>query len=301
MISSTIFPTFPLTTRRTLNPHSVDSLVRRLLWGAAGTASVIVCAVIVVVLSEAAPAIRAVGLLRFVTDASWYPAHDSFNLAPMIVGSFLVAGGAVLVGSVLSVFSAIFCCFYAPAWAATVYTRTIELIAGIPSVVLGLWGLTVMVPLMAAVRSPGASTITAILILTLMVLPTVTLLAIVSLRTVPPALLLGAQALGMSRWSMIAKIAVPAARRGLVSGAVLGAARALGETMAVLMVAGNIVQVPGSLFDPVRTLAANIVLEIPYAEGIHRSSLFVSGLFLILIIFAMLCIAEWYTPEASHE
>jgi phosphate transport system permease protein len=290
-----------LTTNRVSNPRNIDHIVQHLLWISALTASVIVCAVIAVVLSEAAPAIRAIGLRRFLTDASWHPAHDAFNLAPMIVGSFLVAGGAVLVGTVLSVLSAIFCCFYAPGWVATIYARTMELIAGIPSVVLGLWGLTVLVPLIAALRAPGASALAAILLLTLMVLPTITLLAIVSLRAVPPALLLGAQALGMSRWSMIAKIAVPAARRGLISGVVLGAARALGETMAVLMVAGNIVQVPGSLFDPVRTLAANIVLEIPYAEGIHRSSLFVSGLFLILIILGMLCIAEWYSPETNIE
>jgi phosphate transport system permease protein len=290
-----------LTTNRVSNPRNVDDNVRRLLWGAALTASVIVCAVVVVVLSEAGPAIREVGLRRFITDASWHPAHDRFNLAPMIVGSFLVAGGAVLVGSVLSLLSAIFCCFYAPSWVAAIFTRTMELIAGIPSVVLGLWGLTVLVPLVASLRPPGASSLAAILLLTLMVLPTITLLAIVSLRAVPPALLLGAQALGMSKWSMISRIAVPTARRGLVSGVVLGAARALGETMAVLMVAGNIVQVPDSLFDPVRTLAANIVLEIPYAEGIHRSSLFVSGLFLILIILGMLCIAEWYSPEANVE
>jgi phosphate transport system permease protein len=264
-------------------------------------ASVIVCAVVVVVLREAMPAIRAVGLYRFVTDPSWHPAHDAFNLAPMIVGTFLVAGGAVMLGTVLSLASAVFCCFYAPGWIAAIYTGVMELIAGIPSVVLGLWGLTVLVPLIAAVQAPGASTLAAILVLTLMVLPTITLLAIVALRSVPPILLLGAQALGMSRWSMITRIAIPAARRGLISGVVLGASRALGETMAVLMVAGNIVQVPHSLFEPVRTLAANIVLEIPYAEGIHRSSLFVSGAFLIVIIFGMLFVAEWFAPESPVE
>jgi phosphate transport system permease protein len=289
------------TTPQTSKPRSVDDLVRRLLWGTGLAASFIVCAVIVVVSSAAAPAIGSVGLVRFLTDPSWHPAHDNFNITPMIVGSFLVAGGAVLVGTVVGIASAVFCCFYAPPWAAATYVRFMELTAGIPSVVLGLWGLTVMVPLIAAVRSPGASTLAAILILTLMVLPTITLLAIVSLRTVPHALLLGAQALGLSRWSMITKMAIPSARRGMVSGVVLGAARALGETMAVLMVAGNIVQVPSSLFDPVRTLAANIVLEIPYAEGIHRSSLFVSGLFLILIIFTMLFIAECYAPETTVE
>jgi phosphate transport system permease protein len=301
MISSRISPTFRSTTRQVLNPRNVDDIVRSVLWIAAAAASVIVCAVVVVVLREAAPAIGAVGLWRFVTDPSWHPAHGSFNLAPMIVGTFLVAGGAVVLGTVLSLASAIFCCFYAPGWAARVYAGVMELIAGIPSVVLGLWGLTVLVPLIAHLKPPGASVLAAVLILALMVLPTITLLAIVALRSVPQTLLLGAQALGMSRWSVITKIAVPAARRGLISGIVLGASRALGETMAVLMVSGNIVQVPHGLFEPVRTLAANIVLEIPYAEGVHRSSLFVSGFFLILIIFGMLCIAEWFAPEAPVE
>jgi len=281
--------------------RNVDAIVRRLLWAVGLSATFIVCAVVFVILNEALPALRAVGIWRFVSDVSWHPAHDAFNLSPMIVGTIIVAGGATAAGSLFSLLAAIFCCFYAPPWAAGLYTRMMELVAGIPSVVLGLWGLTVLVPLIDRLRSPGASALGAILILTLMVLPTITLLAIVSLRAVPQSLLLAAQALGLSKWSMITRVAVPAARRGLISGVILGAARALGETMAVLMVAGNIVQIPGSLFDPVRTLAANIVLEIPYAEGIHRSSLFVSGLFLISIIFAMLCIAEIYAPEAGFD
>jgi phosphate transport system permease protein len=272
-----------------------------LLWGSALTATVIVCAIVAVILGEAAPALREIGLLRFVTDPGWHPAHGSFNLAPMIFATLLVAGGAVLQGAVIGLLSAIFCCFYAPSWVAGLYVRAMELTAGIPSVVLGLWGLTVLVPLVASLRSPGASALCAILVLTLMILPTITLLAIVSLRAVPANLLLGAQALGLARWSTITKVVVPAARRGLISSVLLGAARALGETMAVLMVAGNIVQVPASLFEPVRTLAANIVLEIPYAEGLHRSALFVSGLFLVMIIFAMLCVAEWFSPEIAVE
>jgi phosphate transport system permease protein len=262
---------------------------------------VIVGVVVLVVLASAAPALYEIGPWRFVTDPSWHPAHGGFNLLPMIAGTFLVAGGALLLGTVFGILSAIFCCFYAPPAIAVVYGRTVELLAGVPSVLLGFWGLTVLVPLIAAWRPPGASLTAAVAILALMVLPTISLVAGASLRAVPPSLLVGAQALAFSKWSTIVKVAIPAARRGLVSSVVLGAGRALGETMAVLMVAGNIVQVPDSIFAPVRTLAANIALEIPYAEGLHRSSLFVSGLFLTAIVIVMLCLAEWLGSETSHE
>jgi phosphate transport system permease protein len=141
----------------------------------------------------------------------------------------------------------------------------------------------------------------AVLVLALMVVPTISLVGLTSLRAVPKSLLVGADALAFSKWSTIVKVAIPAAKRGLVSSVILGAGRALGETMAVLMVSGNIVQVPASVFAPVRTLAANIALEIPYAEGLHRSALFVSGLFLTVIVIAMLCFAEWLGTETTDE
>ena len=207
----------------------------------------------------------------------------------------------LLLATAFGILSAIFCCFYAHPAVAAAYRRTLELLSGIPSVVLGFWGLTVLVPFISAWRPPGASTLAAILVLALMVLPTVAMVATASLRTVPQSLLAAAEALAFSKWSTIVKVAVPAARRGLISSIVLGAGRALGETMAVLMVSGNIVQIPESVFAPVRTLAANVALEIAYAEGVHRSSLFVSGLFLTAIVILMLCLAEWLGPETVHE
>lgn len=278
-----------------------DQVLSGLLWAVALIASSIVGIVVITLVVEALPALREIGWWRFVSDPSWHPAHDRFNLTPMIAGTFLVAGGGVGLGSVLGFFSAVFCAFYSPPWLSGLYARIIELLAGIPSVVLGLWGLTVLVPLVASVQPPGASAMTATMILGLMIMPTISLVATVSLRGVPKQLLVGAEALGFSRWSVIAKVAVPAARRGLISSVVLGTGRALGETMAVLMVSGNIVQVPDSVFAPVRTLAANIALEIPYAEDLHRSALFVSGLFLVGIILSILCLAEWLGPEPSHD
>ncbi len=301
MISSRIFFSFPSVDAVRRLGWNADSALAAVLWAIALLASVIVGVVILVLVMAAAPALSEIGFLRFLSDPSWHPKHGQFNLAPMIAGTFLVAGGALLLATVLGILSAIFCCFYAPPAVAAVYARTVELLAGLPSVLLGFWGLTVLVPIIAAWRPPGASMLAAIIILTLMVLPTISLVAATSLRAVPKTLLIGAEALAFSKWSTIVKVAVPAAKRGLVSSIVLGAGRALGETMAVLMVSGNIVQVPQSIFEPVRTLAANIVLEIPYAEEIHRSSLFVSGLFLTAIVILMLILAEWLGPETSHE
>jgi phosphate transport system permease protein len=292
---------FPIASKSESTSARIDGRLRAALWIFAVIASSIIALIIVVVTAEALPAFRAIEPWRFLGDSSWHPAHGAYNLAPMILGTFVVAGGAVALGTALGFLSAIFCCFYASRPVAMIYRGGLEVLAGIPSVVLGLWGLTSLVPLLASFRAPGFSMLAAILVLGLMVVPTIALVAISSLRSVPIALLLGSQALGLSKWMTIGRIAFPAARAGLISSVVLGIGRALGETMAVMMVSGNIVQVPASVFEPVRTLAANIALEIPYAEQLHRSSLFVSGLILAFIILVVLCIAEWFAPEPAHD
>jgi len=167
------------------------------------------------------------------------------------------------------------------------------LLAGIPSVVFGFWGLTTLVPLINQLHPPGASLLAAILVLTLMILPTITLTAYSALMAVPVEFLRNAAALGLSRWGMIHGVAFPAARAGIVAGIILAMGRAIGETMAVLMVAGNVVQYPDGLFDPIRTLASNIVLEMAYAMGDHRAMLFVSGLLLMLMLMMLSGMAGW--------
>jgi ABC-type molybdate transport system permease subunit len=163
----------------------------------------------------------------------------------------------------------------------------ISLLAGIPSVVFGLWGLTVLVPLIGQWQPPGASLLAAVLILAMMTLPTVALTSRAALAATPPSLYQGAAMLGMSRHRILLGVLVPAARRGILGGVLLAIARALGETMAVLMVAGNVVQTPTSLFDPIRVLTANIALEMAYAVDQHRSSLFVSGLLLMAMVHTL--------------
>jgi len=173
------------------------------------------------------------------------------------------------------------------------------LLAGIPSVVYGFWGLVTLAPLVRQWHPPGVSLLTAILVLTLMILPTVALTVDAALAAVPVIHLRAAAALALSRWGMIRAVILPQARSGIASGMLLAAGRALGETMAVLMVAGNVVQQPHSLFDSVRTLTANIALEMAYAMGDHRAALFVSGLALLLMVLALVGAAAVFTRKTA--
>ncbi len=256
----------------------------------------VVVLIAVFLVSESYPGIRSVGLARFFSDPSWHPAavaaDGAFNLLPMLWGTLAATAGAVLLAAPLGVLSAVFCRHYAPPVLARSYRRLIELLAGIPSVVYGFWGLVVLVPLIARIRPPGASLLAGILVLALMILPTVALTADAALASVPRRYLRGAAALGLGRWATLAGVVLPAARSGIATGVILAAGRALGETMAVLMVCGNVVQVPESLFAPVRTLTANIALEMAYALGDHRSALFVSGLLLLVLVSALVLAAE---------
>jgi phosphate transport system permease protein len=270
----------------------------------AAASGAIVLLVAFFVTSESVPVLRDVGPLRFFSDPSWHPRagalQGSFNLVPMVAGSLLATLGAMLLASPLGVASAVFCQFYASARLAAAYRQLIGLLAGIPSVVYGFWGLVVLVPLLRTLAPPGQSLLAGILILALMILPTVALIADGALANVPRAYLLGASALGLSRFSTVARVALPAARSGLITATILGAGRAIGETMAILMVCGNVVEVPDSVFDPVRTLTANIALEMAYAVGIHRSALFLTGLVLLLLVSALVAIASRLTRADAH-
>ena len=212
---------------------------------------------------------------------------------PMLAGTLYASAGALLLAIPLGIASALFIVYYASPRLAKWYKRLVELLAGIPSVVFGFWGLTTLVPLINQLHPPGASLLAAILILTLMILPTITLTAYSALMAVPNEFLRNAASLGLSRWGMIHGVAFPAARAGIVAGIILAMGRAIGETMAVLMVAGNVVQYPDGLFDPIRTLASNIVLEMAYAMGDHRAMLFVSGLLLMLMLMMLSGMAGW--------
>ncbi|MES3007042.1 MAG: phosphate ABC transporter permease subunit PstC [Pseudomonadota bacterium] len=273
-----------------------------LLWtlrAVAALAGAITLLIVAFLILEAWPALQSPGIAHFLTDSSWFPASTApqFNLLPMVVGTLVATLGAMLLATPLGVAAALFSRFYAPPVVATWFRRLLELLAGIPSVVYGFWGLVVLTPLIRQWAPPGQSLLAAILILSLMILPTIALLSETALRSIPRAYLQGAASLGLSRWATVIGVALPAARTGIASSILLAAGRAIGETMAVLMVAGNIVQVPDSLFAPVRTLTANIALELGYALEGHRAALFVSGLILLVLILLLVSLSRWIMRE----
>lgn len=280
----------------------VDRALLIWLWGCALLSSGIVGAVVLVTALDALPLLAKIGPWRFLTDPSWHPTAERFNLGPMLAGTLLVSLGGLALAGPLGVASAVFSTFYAPPWLATAYRHLLSTLAGIPSVVFGLWGLVVLVPLIGRVRAPGTSLLAGAIVLGLMVLPTVALVAGTALRQVPAAYLRGAAALGVPHHRVVWRVALPVARRGVLTALIVALGRAVGETMAVLMVTGNVVQLPHSVFDPLRTLAANIALEMAYAMADHRAALFVGSLALTLVIISMLLVAETLSPpETRYE
>ena len=256
-------------------------------------AGVIVLFVTAFLILESLPALKSVGIIRFFSDSSWHPAENLYNLTPILWGTLLVMFGSVLIATPLGILSAIFVNYYAPPKIAHSYRMLLGLLAGIPSVVYGFWGLVVLVPLIGQLEPPGPSLLAGILILSIMILPTIALVSDSSFSNVPKDYITSATSLGLSRWTTIRHIILPTAKSGLFTGTILETGRAIGETMAVLMVCGNVVQIPKSVFEPVRTLTANIALEMAYALGDHRSALFVSGLLLMIIVAGLIIAAEW--------
>lgn len=274
-----------------------------LVWAlraAAALAGSVLLVVTAFVVQEALPAWRAAGFMRFFRDSSWYPLEGSFGLLPMLAGTLFVTAGAVVLAAPLGVASAIFLHHHAPVHVARFYRRLIELLGGVPSVVFGFWGLVVLVPIIGRFQPPGTSLLAGILIVALMILPTIALMVDAAIAKVPEEYLLGAAALGLTRWATTMRVVLPAARSGISTGVLLGTARAIGETMAVIMVCGNVVEVPRSLFAPLRTLTANIALEMSYAMGEHRSALFVSGLLLMSMVALLVGAAELLSRGRLH-
>lgn len=283
-----------------MSPSARDNTLLWVLAGSAVIASGLLVLILVFLAKEAWPVLHSVGATRFLLDDGWHPTERAFGLTPMLAASAAMSVLAILIAAPVGVASALFCRCYAPPAFGRIYRWAIILLAGIPSVVLGLWGLTVIVPLIIRIAPPGASLLAGSLILALMIMPTVALTTEAALAALPKAYWEGAAALGLSREATILGVALPAARTSIFAGILLATARALGETMAVLMVSGNVVQVPKSLFEPVRTLTANIALEMAYATGDHRASLFVSGLLLTLLVLALAAAARRGGGQVVH-
>jgi phosphate ABC transporter permease protein PstC len=244
------------------------------------------------IFKEGLPIITQVGLGSFILSTDWAPKDGRFGIFAFIVGSLAVTAGAMVIGIVFGVGCAILLTLFSPPRAVAVMKPSIELLAGIPSVVYGAIGVVILVPFIREhLGGPGLSVLAASIVLGVMVLPTVTSISVDAIQAVPRSYREGSLALGATEWQTTHRVILKAARSGIVAAIILGMGRAVGETMAVIMVAGNTLDMPHSPLDPVRTLTSQIALEMGYAAGDHRKALFATGIVLFVIIMILNTIA----------
>ena len=252
---------------------------------AACTSVLAVLLICIFLFANGLPTIAQIGPLKFLFGQEWKPSNDKFGILPMIVASIYVTGGAILVGVPIAVLTSVFMARYCPKRIYGVLKSGIELMAGIPSIVYGFFGLVLIVPLIRDVfGGPGASMLAAILLLGIMILPTIVGVTEAAIRGVPESYYEGSLALGATKERSIYAVMLPAAKSGILAGIVLGIGRAIGETMAVVMIAGNQPRMPKGLLKGVRTLTMNIVTDMGYATGLHRQALIATAVVLFVFI-----------------
>ena len=275
--------------------HIKEGIAKALFVAAAGISVLAVALICVFLFANGVPALAQIGLPEFLFGTTWRPANDIYGIFPMIVGSIYVTAGAMVVGVPTGLLCAIFLSRFASGKIAAVLKPGVELLAGIPSVVYGFFGLVILVPFVRAntpdnVTGNGLSLLAASVLLGIMILPTIITVAQSALDAVPKKYYEGSLALGADHERSVFRVIVPAATSGIMASIVLGVGRAIGETMAVIMVAGNQPIVPESIFEGVRTMTANIVLEMGYAADLHRGALVATGvvLFVFILLITML-------------
>ena len=252
------------------------------------------------------PAIFKIGAGNFLLGTKWKPGNNIYGILPMIVGSVYVTLGAIVIGVPIGILTAVYFSRFCPKKLYKMLYPAVELLAGIPSVVYGFFGLVVIVPVISYLTQPfggkGKSILTASILLGIMILPTIISCAKAAIDAVPESYYEGSLALGATHERSVYRVMVPAAKSGIFAGIVLGVGRAIGETMAVIMVAGNQASMPKSLFKGVRTMTANIVLEMGYATDLHREALIATGvvLFIFLLIINITFTVLKHKSEATH-
>lgn len=246
-----------------------------------------VAVITIFIFAKGSPAIFKIGVTDFLFGREWMPQADIYGIFPMIIASIYATIGAIIVGVPIGVLTAVFLAEIAPKWLTKIIRPAVELLAGIPSVVYGFFGLVVIVPIIDKIwENEGNSLLAVIIILSVMILPTIVNISETSIRAVPREYKEGSLAMGASHIQTIFKVIIPAARSGILAAVVLGIGRAIGETMAVILVAGNTPLIPKSLLARVRPMTSNIALEMSYAFGLHQEALLATGV--ILFIFIML-------------
>jgi len=275
-----------------------EQLSGRIFFALALSSISVLALITVFIIVNGVPIIAEVGLVDFIFGMSWAPSRGEYGIFPMIIGSVTVTLGAAVLGVPIGICCSIFLTEYAPAALGKVFRPAIQLLAGIPSVVYGFWGLLFIVPFIRShLGGPGLSILAGSIILAIMVLPTVISISEVSILALPRQYKEGALALGLTHWQTIRSVILPSAKSGIVAAVILGIGRAIGETMAVIMVLGNAVAVPTSILDPVRTLTTNIGIEMGYASGTHQQALFATGIVLFIIIMILNASAQYITRK----
>ena len=242
------------------------------------------------------PGMAKIGIFKFLGGQVWKPGNDIYGILPMILGSVYVTGLALVIGVPIGLLTAIFMARFCPKKLYKVVKPAVDLLAGIPSVVYGFFGMVVIVPVVRALtdalgaRGNGVSLLTAAILLGIMILPTIISVSEAAIRAVPESYYEGSLGLGADPVRSVFKAVLPAAKSGIMAGIILGVGRAIGETMAVIMVAGNNPAMPKGLLQGVRTMTANIVIEMGYAQDLHREALIATGVVLfVFILIINLC------------
>jgi phosphate transport system permease protein len=265
-----------------------EKIIEKILLLIAFSSILVLTLIAFFIFEEGVPLIWKVGPRAFILGERWVPSQGSFGILPMIIGSFWVTIGALALGIPLGLACAIFLTEWTPPLASMILRPTIQLLAAIPSVIYGFWGLIVLVPLVRNyLGGPGMSILSGSMILGFMILPTIISISEDSLKALPSFYKAGALALGATHWQAIWRVLIPAAKSGIVSSIILGMGRAIGETMAMIMILGNAVKMPTSFLDSARTLTTNIGIEMGYASGDHRQALFATGVILFFIIMIL--------------
>ena len=268
-----------------------ESVMKWVFTVAAALSILAVGLICVFLFANGVPAIAEIGAFDFLLGQKWKPSNQIYGIFPMIIGSIYVTAGAVLVGVPLGILCAVFLAWFCPQKLYKVIKPAVELLAGIPSIVYGFFGLVVLVPIMQNLfGGSGKGVLTASILLGIMILPTIIGVSESSIRAVPKSYYEGSLGLGATHERSVFFAVLPAAKQGILAGVILGVGRAIGETMAVIMVAGNQPVVPNSIFSGVRTMTANIVMEMGYAADLHREALLATAVVLfVFILIINLC------------
>lgn len=265
-----------------------DKIAENILLLCAGVFILAIVLISLFIFAKGLPLLFKTGLGNFLFDTNWWPTQGSFGIGAMFVGSIMVTFGALLWSVPLGLASAVFMAEVAPPKIASLLGRLIELLAGIPSVVYGFIGLIVLIPFIREhFGGNGMSVLAGALVLGIMILPTIVSISRDAIQAVPKEYKEGSLALGATHYQSIHRLILPAARSGIITAVILGMGRAIGETMAVVMVTGNSPVIPGSVLEPVRTMTSNIVLEMGYAAGDHQAALFATGMVLFIFIVCL--------------